>query len=395
MLSTGSTDLHSAPAALRPGLEGVVLSETHLSEVDGDAGRLVLGGFPLEELVGRASFEEVVALLWTGSVSAGGLLREELSAHRELSEATLELIDRAVAGGSRAIDVLRLALDSLSLDPAVARAARGDALAPAPLILAKLPGIVAAEARRRRSLEPLPPRPELGLAADFLARHDGEKPSAARVRALEDYLIAVIDHGLNASTFAARVVTSTAADLVSALVAAVGALSGPLHGGAPGPALDLVREIGSPDRAETVLRRKLRAGERLMGFGHRVYRVRDPRAAALAAAADRLADSVGDRTLVDLVRHVEEVAVELLDERKPDRRLRANVELYTALLLDSLGLDTDTFTPVFAMARAAGWIAHCREQAEGGRLIRPRLRYAGPRDRRFGTAPARSAGSAI
>ena len=201
---------------------------------------------------------------------------------------------------------------------------------------------------------------------------------------METYLNTVTDHGFNASTFTARVIVSTRSDLISGITGAVGALKGPLHGGAPGPALDMVFEIGTPERAEGVLREKLDRGERLMGFGHRVYRVRDPRADVLAAAAERFYGHGGDRGLYDLARSVEATALRLLNERKPDRRLDTNVEFYTALLLHGLGFSTDLFTPLFAVGRVAGWTAHALEQLATGRLIRPESAYVGEKGRRWG-----------
>jgi citrate synthase len=210
------------------------------------------------------------------------------------------------------------------------------------------------------------------------------------VRALDTYLNTVVDHGLNASTFTARVIASTDSDVVSALVGALGALKGPLHGGAPGPALDMVFEIGTPERAEPVIRAKLERGERLMGFGHRVYKVRDPRADVLAAAATRLLErGAADAELYQLVRYVEQTALSLMEEYKPGRRLQTNVEFYTALVLHSIGLDAELFTPTFAMSRAAGWIAHYVEQQSTGRLIRPQSIYTGPRGREWVPVEAR------
>jgi citrate synthase len=219
----------------------------------------------------------------------------------------------------------------------------------------------------------------------------GAEPSAERARALETYLNTVCDHGLNASTFAARVIVSTRSDLISAVTGAVGALKGPLHGGAPGPALDMVFEIGTPERAETVIRAKLDRGERLMGFGHRVYRVRDPRADVLAHAAEHFYTSGGDRGLYDLARSVESTALRLLRERKPERRLDTNVEFYTALLLHGLGLPPELFTPTFAVGRVLGWSAHCLEQLRDGRLIRPQSAYIGPTDLLYDRGAARVA----
>ena len=213
---------------------------------------------------------------------------------------------------------------------------------------------------------------------------DGKVPSPARLRALETYLNTVIDHGLNASTFTARVIASTGSDLVSAVTGAIGALKGPLHGGAPRPALDMVFAIGDASRAEAFLRNKLESGERLMGFGHRVYKVRDPRADVLAAAAELLFTSgEADRKLYELARAVESVAIRLLDEYKPGRNLRTNVEFYTALLLHGIGLDVSRFTPTFAISRVAGWVAHALEQRRANRLIRPQSVYVGPRGRRW------------
>jgi citrate synthase len=208
----------------------------------------------------------------------------------------------------------------------------------------------------------------------------GEVPAPEQARGLETYLNTVCDHGLNASTFAARVIISTGSDVISAITGAVGALKGPLHGGAPGPALDMVFDIGEPDRAEPYLRDKLARGERLMGFGHRVYRVRDPRADVLGQAASCFYSNSSDRKLYDLARMVETTALKLLHERKPDRRLDTNVEFYTALLLHGLGIPKDLFTPTFAVGRVLGWSAHCIEQIQDGRLIRPQSEYVGETD---------------
>jgi citrate synthase len=247
--------------------------------------------------------------------------------------------------------------------------------------VARFPAIVASYWRWRSGREPVPPGRDLGHAANFLYMLTGEAPDPERVRGLETYLNTVVDHGLNASTFTARVITSTGSDLVSAVVGALGALKGPLHGGAPGPALDMVFEIGDASRAEAVLRRKIESGEKLMGFGHRVYRVRDPRADVLAAAAERLFTRAGDMSLYTLARSIEATAIRLLDEYKPERRLRTNVEFYTALLLHGLGFEVPLFTPTFAISRVSGWIAHALEQKRANRIIRPQSEYVGPRDR--------------
>ena len=223
----------------------------------------------------------------------------------------------------------------------------------------------------------------LSHAANYLYMMDGEIPSDERVRALNTYLNTVVDHGFNASTFAARVIISTQSDMISAIVGAIGALKGPIHGGAPGPALDMVFEIGKAANAEPYLREKLSAGERLMGFGHRVYKVRDPRADVLNHAAEQFFAEGDQRDLYNLVRHVEDTAIRLLEEYKPGRNLQTNVEFYTALVLHGIGLETALFTPTFAVSRVAGWTAHALEHLDGGRLLRPLSQYTGETDRQF------------
>jgi citrate synthase len=352
-----------SPKQANPGLEGVVAAETRLSHVDGERGELVVAGHRLEALTER-SFEAVVALLW----EAAGVTGEARVVATPLPAATLALLRDAAYRKVLPMDALRMATGTL--------AATADCAA-AELIVGTLPTIVASYARLARGAEPLAPLPELGLAANLLYMNTGTEPHAERVRALNVYLTTVADHGLNASTFTARVITSTGSDFVSAVTGAIGALKGPLHGGAPGPALDMVFEIGTVERAEAVLRHKLANGERLMGFGHRVYRVRDPRADVLSAAAERMFTRASDMHLYNLARSVESVALHLLEEHKPGRSLKTNVEFYTALLLHGLGLEPAQFTPTFAIGRAAGWTAHCFEQRASGRLIRPQSAYVG------------------
>jgi len=360
------------------GLDGVVAATTALSLVDGERGELVIGGFPVEELAEHATFEETTWLLWHGDLPSTAQLdqfRDELASCRELPESTIALLRDCARHSVDPMDALRMAAGTVSLTSDEATS-----------IVATMPGIVAAYDRLRRGLEVVSPSPDLGHAANFLYMLSGQTPDAARVRALETYLNTVIDHGLNASTFTARVITSTGSDLVSAVVGALGALKGPLHGGAPGPALEMVFEIGSASRAEAVLRTRIEAGERLMGFGHRIYKVRDPRADVLARAAERLFTGAVDRSLYDLARSVEAVALKLLEEYKPGRRLQTNVEFYTALLLHGLGFGVELFTPTFAIGRVSGWIAHALEQRRANRIIRPQSEYVGPRGRRWSAA---------
>jgi citrate synthase len=235
----------------------------------------------------------------------------------------------------------------------------------------------AAWSRLRAGEAPLPPDPGAGHAADYLRMARGGTPTPAEAAALDTYLVTVSDHGMNASTFAARVVTSTQSDPVSSVVAAVGALKGPLHGGAPGPVLDMLDRIGAPERVRPWLEAELAAGRRIMGMGHRIYRVRDPRAFVLERGLPAPARDRGGGRLA-LAREVERTAEALLAERHPDRPLRANVEFYTALLLEAVGLERACFTTTFAVGRCAGWLAHIAEQRRTGRLIRPGSRYVGP-----------------
>lgn len=351
---------------VRVGLEGVVVAETALSDVDGTHGRLTIAGYPVQELAPNATFEQTIFLLWNGRLPEAdeeAKLRGELAARRTLS------LDAAAGAGRPVIDAVRMAVAALPSTNDLE-----DAMA----VVAAIPTVIAAHHRLAKGQTPIEPREDLGHAANYLWMLRGEEPSVGEARALETYLNTVVDHGLNASTFVARCIASTGSDLVSCLTGAVGALKGPLHGGAPGPALDMVLEIGSLDRAEAYLRDLLARGERLMGFGHRIYRTRDPRADVLGAAAERLYASGVDRSLYELATGVEAVAIRLLEEHKPGRELRTNVEFYTALLLNGIGLPTELFSPTFAMARSVGWAAHVFEQRRGNRVVRPQSRYVGP-----------------
>jgi citrate synthase len=366
------------------GLEEVVAASTRLSHVDGEAGRLTIGGYAIEDLAPNARFEEVAYLLLHGRLpepSERVRFSQELAERRTLSRAAVEVLHEAASAKASPMDVLRMAAPLLSLGR------DEDPLDDAMTAIASFPTIVGAYWRVLNGERAVDVRTDLGHAAHSLQQLFGAEPSAERTRALETYLNTVCDHGLNASTFAARVIVSTRSDVISALTGAVGALKGPLHGGAPGPALDMVFDIGTPERAEAAIRARLERGERLMGFGHRIYRVRDPRADVLAHAAERFYASDGDRSLYNLAHTVENTALRLLREFKPDRRLETNVEFYTALLLHGLELPTALFTPTFAVGRVVGWAAHCLEQLRDGRLIRPQSAYIGPADRHYDHRP--------
>ncbi len=365
----------------KPGLEGVVAAETKMSRVNGQIGELIIGGYALEEIAARATAEEMAFLLWHDRLPDQHELaafKQSLAKKRPLSPATLSLLESVAQEKAPVMDALRIGAGTLSLG---LDEAEPNALAEA--IVARFPTIVAAYWRFLHGQQPIMPDPDLGHAANYLYMLKGERPSSAQVRGMETYLNTVSDHSLNASTFTARVIVSTGSDLVSAVTGAVGALKGPLHGGAPGPALDMVFEIGSAERAEPYLRAKLDNGERLMGFGHRVYKVRDPRAEVLGEAARKMYAADGDLALYELAKEVEKTAVSLLAEYKPGRNLQTNVEFSTALLLHGLGLDTALFSPTFAVGRVAGWLGHCFEQMENGRLIRPKSNYIGETGRKW------------
>ncbi len=364
------------------GLDGVVAARTRLSHVDGDRGELIIGGYELKELAGRVSFEAAAHLLWRGTLPTRDeleRLRREFAALRALPEQTLEVV--RAAARVPPIDALRMGCATLSLD-----LADPDDISPtadleaAKRLTARFPTLLAAHARISDGKEPLAPRTDLPHAANFLYMLHGTEPDATAARALDTYWVTVIDHGMNASTFAGRVIASTRSDMVSAVTGSIGALKGPLHGGAPGPVLDMLLEIGSADRAEAWVRNELTAGRRIMGFGHRVYKVRDPRADVLAKVVDAMAAArLEDRALFDLARAVEATTLKVLDEVKPGRNLRTNVEFYTALVLQSLGLKPHSFVATFACGRVAGWCAHIMEQHAQDHLIRPQSEYVGPR----------------
>lgn len=365
------------------GLDGVVAVQTRLSHVDGQNGILIIGGYELAELAGKVTFEEAAHLLWTGRLptrAEAETLTREIAAHRAIPEMAMSIVREAARRKAPPIDALRMACSTLSLDTRDPNAISPEAdLAAAKMLVARLPTVVAAYTRRAAGQEPIAPRDDLSLAANFLYMVNGKAPDPIAARALDTYWVTVIDHGMNASTFTARVIASTRSDMVSAVTGAIGALKGPLHGGAPGPVLDMLREIGTADRAEAWVRNQLGAGHRIMGFGHRIYKVRDPRAEVLGKVAEEMSGAVlHDRKLFDLARLVEATVLRVLDEVKPGRNLRTNVEFYTALVLQSIGLEPAMFVAMFACGRAAGWCAHVIEQHAEDHLIRPQSAYIGP-----------------
>ena len=354
------------------GLDDVVVAETVLSDVDGQAGKLVIRGYSLDELVANATYEEVVTLLWEGFFDEAAELNrlsELLGTARHAAFQHLSAVDERLLR-QPLYDVVRALM---------ARIEDGSDLRNALLLVAAPAVFTPAVIRLQRGLQPIPPDPTQTHTADLLRMLQGRPAPIEQARALDRYLVTACDHGLNASTFVARIVASTRAGQNSTVIAALGALKGPLHGGAPGPVLDMLDAIGSPDRAGSWLEEALARGDRLMGFGHRIYRVRDPRAEALKEAVQYLARSGKiDPYRLQLAEAVEAAALDLLARKKPNRPLQTNTEFYTALLLEAVGLPREAFTCVFACSRVAGWIAHAREQMKTGRLIRPQSRYVGP-----------------
>lgn len=354
------------------GLEGIVVAETKLSDVDGEGGHLVIAGYDVEELAPVATFEDAFALLINGALpDAAGRARiqQDLAAARAFAFASLARVSNGLDVPS-GMDALRGCLGQLSLDqesPASAHAKIAGALA-----------VFAAAWNRVRTKQPLvAPNPAHSHAEDYLAMLTGTPPSAEQTRGLDSYLVTVSDHGMNASTFTARVIASTGSDTVSSVVGAIGALKGPLHGGAPGPVLDMLEAIGSPDRAAAWLDAELQTGRRIMGMGHRIYRVRDPRAAVMEKAIGRLTSQAKTNDRLALARAVEQAAEGVLRTKHPNRPLHANVEFYTAVLLDSVDIPREAFSPTFAVGRVLGWLAHVEEQRATGRLIRPDSRFTG------------------
>ncbi|MBP9088970.1 MAG: citrate synthase [Kofleriaceae bacterium] len=360
-------------APLHAGLEGIVVAHTAISDVDGERGELVIAGAAAECLARLPSltFESAASnVLRAGGFDAASTAPAALTATLgRLRVAAwhdnVGISPRATQGACDAMDALRAGLAQLPVtgdDTTDALAA----IAATPVIAARWYGAATAQ-------------PPLGAdhALDTMRMLGVAAPSQFTAQALARYCATVMDHGLNASTFAARVVASTGSDMISAIVAGIGALKGPLHGGAPGPVLDMLDAIGAPGRAKAWLAAELDAGHRIMGMGHRIYRVRDPRAAVFEMViADLAAQHIATPRLA-LARAVEQAAVELLRERKPDRPLCANVEFYTAVLLDTLQIPRELFTAMFAVGRVVGWAAHVVEQRRTGKLIRPASVYVG------------------
>jgi citrate synthase len=358
-----------------PGLEGIIGAQTAISHVDGANGRLVYQGYVIADLAEEMSFEEVAFLLWKGHLpnrdELDGLTKE-LATNRELTPAARMALD-ALPKDADPMDVLRSVVSLQGVEHRLAKPTAALAIH----ATASFPTILATFYRRQHGLEPVQPRPELGHAANYLWMMNGKESSPEIVRALDTYLVLLADHGMNASTFTARVIASTESDLISCLVGAIGALKGPAHGGAPSAVIEQLEEIGTAENAEPWMRDARKRGVRFMGFGHRVYRVYDPRAKILKAMCERM-----NPKFYALASRVEQTALTILHEEHPERPQSTNVEFYSAGVLQAIGLPKEYFTPTFASARVAGWSAHVLEQAAHNRIIRPQSEYIGPEPRK-------------
>lgn len=358
------------------GLQNIVIGSTHLSLVEGEKGQLVLQGYAIEDLAQSATFEEVAYLLWYGRKPSGQearALRDRMAEHRVLSATARDVLS-AIPRSAEPMDALRTGVSAVGT--ALGANTRGTMvdIERALELTAQVPTLIAAFHRLRQGKEMLPPRADLDHASNYLYMVTGQEPTAAQRTMINVYFVLLADHGMNASTFTARVITSTGSDLYSAVTGAIGALKGPLHGGAPSKVLDMLDAVGAPEKAETWIRSALARKERLMGFGHRVYKTTDPRAEILRETARTYSDA----KLFQLAQTVEDNALEILHETKPDQRLYTNVEFYSAAVMNAAGLPRDLFTATFAASRTAGWTAHILEQAADNRLIRPDVEYTGP-----------------
>jgi citrate synthase len=364
----------STPAP-NTGLEDVVVSTSEICFIDGDQGRLLYRGYDIHDLVAHSSFEETAYLLWHGRLPTRPELeglRKELATQRRLPPKVMAAL-KTFPKQADPMDVVRTGMSLLGLyDPDGMDSSREANLRKAARIQARVPTLVAAWARIRKGKAPIPPNPRLDLAVNFLYMLFGTKPSALAKKAMDTALILHADHELNASTFAARVTVATLSDIYSGVVSGIGALKGPLHGGANVAVMRMLREIGDVDLVEAWVKSALAQKKRLMGFGHRVYHTEDPRATHLRRLSEALGREAGQTKWYEMSRIIERVV-------KEQKGLHANVDFYSASTYYAMGIDPDLYTPIFVVSRVSGWTAHIIEQQANNRLIRPRAEYTGPR----------------
>lgn len=351
------------------GLNNIDVMQTILSKVDGRQGSLIIRGLPIEKLAKTEGLESMAVRLWQDFTPEQNTVESMILALGQARKRAFEILPTIIKATSHlsTIEALRLAIASLSDDEKILHHY---------LVTGAIPVFLAAITRNKQGLSLIAPNENLTQAEDFLRMLNGtDKANKLLAQALDKYLVTVCEHGMNASTFTARVITSTRAGLISAVIGAISALKGPLHGGAPGPVLDMLDNIGTEENIDNWINNELSKGKRLMGFGHRIYQVRDPRADVLKKVVAELRENGNSR--LDFAEKVEKQALQILARHKPEKPLHTNVEFYTALVLEAVGLQRELFTSVFAMGRVIGWIAHIFEQEKTGRLIRPESEYIG------------------
>ncbi len=368
---------------VKKGLEGVLVAESELSSIDGDAGRLIYRGYTIEDLAHDASYEEVLYLLWHGQLPTADELEtfaDAMNAERALEDDVLKTVQQLAEADENPMAALRTIVSSFSASDPDADSEPSDLeanLNKGRRITAKIPTALATFERIRRGEGPIEPHEDLGHAENFLYMLNGEVPDEVLADTFDQALVLHADHGLNASTFAAMVTSSTLADLHAAVTSAIGTLSGSLHGGANQDVMELLQEIDESD-ADPVewVKTAMAEGRRVPGFGHRVYNVKDPRANILGEKSEALGEAAGDTKWYEMSVAIEEFLAE-------EKGLAPNVDFYSASTYYKMGIPIDLYTPIFAMSRSGGWIAHVLEQYEDNRLIRPRARYVGPTDLKF------------
>ena len=364
----------SASPAVSKGLEGIIAAHTRLSDVRGDIGQLIYCGYDINELAGKVSYEEVVHLLYHNHLPNAkelASLKAVLSGYRELPQGVIDMLTslpkdcppmHAIRTGVSALGCYDTTADDDNMDAQRRKALR---------LIAQIPVITAYFHRSRQGLPLVAPDAQLGEAANFLWMIDGEKPSVEKESTVDMCYVLHADHGMNASTFSARVTIATLSDMYSAVTTAIGTLKGPLHGGANEGVIKMLKEIGSLDQVDTYVADCLAQKRKIMGIGHRVYKVLDPRAPHLKRMAQILSAKLGDPKWIQMSERIAEIML-------TEKNLHANVDFYSATVYYSLGVPTDLFTPIFAIARTSGWTAHVLEQLADNRLIRPQSVYTGP-----------------
>jgi citrate synthase len=365
--------------ATRKGLEGVVAATTKLSDVRGLDGKLIYCGYNINELAGKATYEEVVHLLHRGKLPNStelAALKVELAAARKLPDGVIQLI-KQLPNDASPMRAIRTVVSALACyEPPEAQDSLEDQATRAIKLIAQVP-VITAYFHLARQGKPLPESdPNLGEAANFLYLVDGEKPSEAKEKTIDMCYILHADHGMNASTFSARVTIATLSGMYSAITSAIGTLKGPLHGGANEGVIKMLQEIGSVEKVDEFVADCIKNKKKIMGIGHRVYKVLDPRAPHLQAMAKKLSGELGETKWLDMSERIREIMVS-------EKNLYPNVDFYSATVYYSLGIPTDLFTPIFAIARTSGWTAHVLEQLADNRLIRPKSLYDGPDDLKY------------